>query len=359
MNRRERVLAAIDHCQPDVLPVGFKATDDVLNMLQRHFGVDDLNDLLDILDVDTYGNINNCLYGVYPDYVGGPPKVLYPDSYPDGSWDTIYGYKRHWVPFAGGRNDEVISRPLADATIDDLDQHDWPQVDWFDVSTIRQQCDQVGDRANLFNLGGLGHVGNLIGLERLMTDMLLDPPFIEDCLRRVTDFYVELLDRVLAAADGGIDVVAIHDDFGTQHGPLMGFDEYRRFFKPNHRLIFDVAHRHGVKAMMHSCGAVFDFVPDFIEIGADILDPIQTTAAGMDPARLKQTYGTDVCLHGGIDTQNTLIHGSPDDVRRHIDELISAMEDGGGFILAPSHYMQADIPLANVLTIFEHVRQYR
>ena len=273
MKRRERVLAAIDRREPDVLPVGFKATDDVLDKLRSHFGVEELNELLDVLDVDTFGNINNCLYGVYPRYVGGPAKVLYPDCYPDGSWDTIYGYKRRWVPFNGGRNDEVISRPLANAMIDDLNQHDWPQADWFDTSTIRHQCESVGDPANLFNLGGLGHVANLVGLERLMTDMLLDPPFIDACLRSVTDFYVELLDRVLEAAAGGIDIVVIHDDFGSQHGPMIGFDEYRRFYKPNHKMIFDVAHRHGVKAMMHSCGAVFDFVPEFIEIGADIHGP--------------------------------------------------------------------------------------
>ncbi|MDP6153044.1 MAG: uroporphyrinogen decarboxylase family protein, partial [Phycisphaeraceae bacterium] len=254
MKRRERVLAAIDRREPDVLPVGFKATDDVLDKLRSHFGVEELNELLDVLDVDTFGNINNCLYGVYPRYVGGPAKVLYPDCYPDGSWDTIYGYKRRWVPFNGGRNDEVISRPLANAMIDDLNQHDWPQADWFDYNTLSPQCENVGSRANLFNIGGLGHVANLIGLERLLMDMLLDPPFIEACFHRLTRFYVEFLDRVLEAAAGQIDIVCIHDDFGTQQGPMIGFEQYRRFYKPKHKCIFEVAHRHHAKTMMHSCG---------------------------------------------------------------------------------------------------------
>ena len=359
ITRRERVLTAVARREPDRLPLGFKATDDVLNRLRSHFRINHMIELLDLLDVDTFGNFNNCLHGVYPRYVGGPEKVLYPDCYADGSWDTIYGYKRHWVACAGGYNDEVSDRPLANAGIGELDGHDWPQADWFDYSTLSCQCRDAGDRAIIFNIGGLGHVANLISLERLMMDMLLDPPFIESCFSRLADFYVGFVERVLEAAAGRIDIVCIQDDFGSQQGPMIGFPEYRRFYKPHHRAIFEVARRHNVKVMMHSCGAVFDFVPDFIEIGADILDPLQTTAAGMDPVRLKKTYGADICFYGGLDVQNTLVNGSPDDVRRHIDSLVSALAPGGGFILAPSHYIQADAPLTNVLTVFEHAASLR
>ena len=359
MKRRSRVLAAIAHREPDYVPVGLKATDDVLERLRRHFGVSDLDDLMRILPVDVYGCFNNCLYGVYPEYVGGPPRVLYPDSYPDGSWDTIYGYKRHWVASAGGRTDEVISAPLADASIADLKGHDWPQADWFDYSTLSRQCQEAGDYAVMFHLGGLGHVANLIGFQRMLTDMLLDPPFVETCFDRITGFYVEFLDRVLEAAQGGIDIMCIQDDFGTQQRPLMSLDTYRRFYKPRHKRMFEVAHRHGVKVMMHSCGAIWDFIPEFIEIGAHILDPIQTTAAGMDPVRLKEEYGAHLCFHGGVDSQDLLVRGSPDDVRRQIDHLIDAFAPGGGYILAPSHYIQGDAPLENVLALYDHVARSR
>ncbi len=359
MQRRQRILTAIQRHQTDVLPVGFKATDDVLERLREHLGVDSLAELMELLPVDTHGCFNNCLYGVYPDYVGGPPKVLYPDSCPDGSWDTIYGYRRHWVAGPGGRTDEVIANPLAGADTGDLDQHPWPQADWFDYTTLPRQCSAVGDYAVLFNLGGLGHAANLIGIQRLLTDMLLDPLFIEGCFERITEFYVEFLDRILDAAAGDIDIICIQDDFGTQQGPMIGFDLYRRFFKPNHERIFAVAHKHGVKTMMHSCGAIFDSIPEFIEIGADILDPLQVNAQGMDPLRLKREFGGDLCFHGGIDTQDILLKGSPDDIRRHIDELIDALSPGGGFILAPSHYIQGDVPLENVLAVFDHVAGLR
>ena len=144
-----------------------------------------------------------------------------------------------------------------------------------------------------------------------------------------------------------------------QTGPMISPDMYRRFFKPQHRRIFETAHVHGAKVMQHSCGAVTEFIRDFIEIGADILDPVQTTAAGMEPARLEREFGADICFHGGIDTQGVLAAGSPDDVRRQIDQLVRGFGDDGGFILAPAHYLQSDAPWENIMAIFEHVAQWR
>jgi uroporphyrinogen decarboxylase len=359
MTRRERILTAIARRETDLVPVGFKATDDVLDRLKTHLGVRDLIELVNALPVDTYGAFNNCQYGIHVDYVGGPKRVLYPDSYPDGSWDTIYGYKRHWVSGAAGRTDEAIHPPLANATdVAEVEKYEWPRVDWFDYRSIERQCEAIGDHAIVFNVGGLGQIANLIGFERMLTDMMADPPFVEACFERLTQFYVEFLDRVLAAGQG-IDIICIQDDFGTQQGPLLSLEVYRKFYKPCHQRIFQVAHRHSVKAMMHSCGAVFGFIPEFIEIGADILDPLQTNAVGMDPVRLKKEFGKDLCFHGGIDTQHLLVNGSPTDVCRQVDELIRDFGKGGGYILAPSHYIQADAPFENVLALFEHVARLR
>jgi len=233
MKRRERVLAAVERRPTDVTPVGFKATDDVIDRLLRHSGAGDLHGLLDSLPVDTYGAFNNCLYGVFPRYVGGPPRVLYPERRADGTWDTIYGYRRCWVAAAGGRTDEVIDHPLAGAaSAGDVEKHEWPRADWFDYSTVARQCRDAGDYAVIFNLGGLGHAANLLGFERMLTDMLADPPVIEACFDRLTAFYVDFLDRTLCAAAGGIDIVVVQDDFGTQQGPLMSLETYRRFYRP-------------------------------------------------------------------------------------------------------------------------------
>ncbi len=360
MNHRERILAAVERRPTDILPVGFKATDDVLRRLLAHFGAADLLTLLPALPVDTFGVVNNQRWGVYPVYRGGPPRVLYPDLRPDGTWDSVFGYRRRWTPFAGGFNDEVMDHPLAHAqSLDDLRQYPWPRADMYDYSTIAAQCAAAGDYAILFLSGGLGQLANLVGFEKMLTDLALNPELVEYSMAAIGEFFTEVTDRTLAAAGGRIDIICVQDDFGTQGGKLMSLNMYRRFYKSHHRRIFEAARRHGARVMQHSCGAVFDFIPDFIEIGADILDPVQTTAAGMEPRRLKQEYGRDICFHGGIDTQNTLVRGTPADVRRHLDELVETLGAGGGFILAPSHYIQADAPWENVLTIFEHVMKWR
>ncbi|MCX6030352.1 MAG: hypothetical protein NT169_13785 [Chloroflexi bacterium] len=360
MNHRERVLAAVERRPTDLLPVGFKASDDVLRRLQAHFGVSDVQALVRALPVDTYGIFNNCLHGVYPAYRGDATRVLYPAIRPDGTWDTVYGYRRRWVACAGGYNDEVIDHPLEKAeSLADLQRYDWPRADAFDYSTIARQCAAVDEYAILFLAGGLGQVANLLGFERALMEMALHPELLEYCYGAIGEFFVELTDRTLQAAQGRIDIICVQDDFGTQRGKLMSLKMYRRFFKPHHRRIFEVAKRHGARVMQHSCGAVFDFIPDFIEIGVDILDPIQTTAVGMDPRRLKREFGRDLCFHGGIDVQNILVRGTAADVRRHLDELVETLGQGGGFILAPSHNIHGDAPWENILTIFDHAAKWR
>jgi uroporphyrinogen decarboxylase len=360
MNHRERILAAVGRRPTDILPVGFKASDDVLRRLQGHFGVTDVRALVRALPVDTYGVFNNCLHGIYPAYCGDSTRVLYPSISPDGTWDTIYGYRRRWHAFAGGHSDEVIDHPLEHAeSLADLQRYSWPRADEFDYSTIARQCAAVDEYAILFLAGGLGHVANLLGFERTLMDMALHPELLEYCHGALGEFFVELTDRTLRAAQGRIDIICVQDDFGTQSGKLISLEMYRRFFTPYHRRLFEVAKRHGARVMQHSCGAVFDFIPDFIEIGVDILDPIQTTAVGMDPRRLKEDFGKDLCFHGGIDVQNILVRGTAGDVRRHLDELVETLGRDGGFILAPSHYIQGDAPWANVLTIFDHVTKWR
>ena len=141
--------------------------------------------------------------------------------------------------------------------------------------------------------------------------------------------------------------------------PLISLEMYRKFYKPQHKRFFDVVHRHGAKMIQHSCGAVFDFIADFIEIGADILDPIQVTAEGMDPGRLKKEFGRDICFHGGLSTQDTLVNGTTQDVKKEIDRLVESFSGDGGYILAPDHYMNVDAPIENILAVFEHLAKYR
>jgi uroporphyrinogen decarboxylase len=327
--------------------------------MQYHYGARDLPELVALLPVDTYGIFNNCDVGVFPEYVGGPERVLYPDAYADGTWDTIYGYRRWRVDCSKGTNEEVIENPLKDATLNEMGDYEWPEADWFDYRTIPQQCAEAGDHAILFLGGSLWQTAHLLGFERVLMDMITEPEVVEFCFDRLGEFFVQMTDQTLSAAGGRIDVVCVQDDLGTQQGMMIDRAKYRRFFKPHHQRIFDVAHRHGAKVMLHSCGSVFDFIPEFIEIGVDILDPVQTAAAGMEPAKLVREFGRDICFHGGLDTTGKLVSGTPDDVKREVDMLLEIFDQEHGFILAPSHYLSADAPFENILAFLEHVRSLR
>ena len=354
------MLATIEHRNPDVLPVGFKAAVDIIERLQEEYAVASLPALIASLPVDTFGLFNNSMVGVCPIYVGGPRRIMYPDCYPDGTWDTIFGYQRRWKDTATGRNEEVITNPLAGAADQaDLKKYSWPQADWFDYSNIAQDAKQAGEKAVVFLAGSLWQTSHLVGFERLLTEMAANPAFVQTCFDKLGEFFVEFTRRTLEAADGGIDIVCVQDDMGTQAGPLISPDLYRRYFKAQHRKIYEVVHAFGAKVMQHSCGAVLDFIPEFIENGVDILDPVQTSAAGMQPEQLKREFGHDLCFHGGIDTQNTLIKGGPQDIIREIDSLVEAFAHDGGFVLAPSHYIQSDTPWENVRAMFDYLGKLR
>lgn len=357
---RERVLAAIERRPTDALPVGFKASIDIMDRLHAHFGTRDEVALIEQLPVDTFGVFENCLPGVFPAYRGGPERVIWPDTYADGTWDTFYGYKRRWVPCPGGRYSEAVTRPLEHIdTVEGVEAYPWPQADWFDYTDIRAQCDRCGDLAIVLLGGSVWQLSNMMGLERVLIDMALNPTLIDRCFEKLADFICAFTQRTLAAAGGRIDVVCIQDDFGTQTNQLISHEMYRRFFQRHHRRIFEIAHQGGAKAMLHSCGAVSAFIPDFIEIGVDVLDPIQTAAEGMDPVRLNKDFGKDICFHGGLDTQGVLLSADPQDVKDAMDGLVRDLGDGGGYILSPAHSLQPDTPFENVLAFLEHVQKWR
>jgi uroporphyrinogen decarboxylase len=128
---------------------------------------------------------------------------------------------------------------------------------------------------------------------------------------------------------------------------------FDRAFAPRLKKLVDMAHSHGVRVMFHSCGAIVPLIERIIALGVDVLDPLQVAADGMDPALIKARFGDRLCLHGSIDTQHVLPHGSPEDVSQAVQEMIEVLGHGGGFILSPSHVLQTDVPTANIVAMYE------
>jgi uroporphyrinogen decarboxylase len=248
-----------------------------------------------------------------------------------------------------------VDFPLSGATsVGELEKHRWPSPDWFDFSDFAERLEPWKDFAVMATGASVWqHPSFLRGLDNLMVDLLMEPEMAHFIMDKFTDFYLGYFDRMLSAAKGRIDILRQADDLGTQRSLFFSAELFRTFIKPRIARLVDLAHSHKVKFMYHSCGAIVPLIDDLIEIGVDILDPLQALADGMDPQALKANFGKRICLHGGIDTQYLLPRGTPEEVRTEVRTRLEILGKGGGFILAPCHVLQLDVPTENILAMGE------
>jgi uroporphyrinogen decarboxylase len=264
------------------------------------------------------------------------------------------------VDYSDGNYLEVEHYPLeGDIGISDIENYTWPDPDHYDYSVIPTLCEKYGDYA-ILNVGNrlnrtsvLKAAMYLRGMQQLMIDMALNPPLVKVLLEKIADYYLAHNERIFKAGEGLIDIFMMGDDFGTQKGLLISPEMFRKFFAPKLKEFAAQAKSYGLKVMLHSCGSIRELIPDIIEIGVDILNPIQTHAKGMIPEELKKEFGDRICFHGGIDIQRTLPFGTTEDVEREVKHRIRILGKEGGYILASTHNIQSDTPIENVLRMYE------
>ena len=350
MDSRERVSLAIGHREPDRLPRGFFADAGAMTGLRRYLGAGSDDEVLEALGID--------LRHVEPVFVG-PVERSGGLQHTDRAHADFWGVPRKLVTNEFGTYSEIAGHPLADAVgVADVEAYEWPKQEWFDTSTIPEQlarADATEPRfINYHRAGKLFEICcALRGMERCLMDVVEAPEVMEAMLARIVDFYVELAERVVEAGGGRIDMATIGDDMGTQRSMMVSPATWRGLFKPYLREMIHALHELGVKVMYHSCGAIVPIIDGLIEVGADILEPIQTGAHGMEPEFLKSRFGDRVSFHGGVDEQELLPCGSPERVRREVQRLGKTLGRGGGYILMAAHALQADIPCENVVAMYE------
>ncbi len=197
----------------------------------------------------------------------------------------------------------------------------------------------------------------LVGLEKLLTDLMMNASYIDPLLDKIMDINLEVGKELIRL---GADIIWAGDDFGGQHGVIMSPEIWRVHFKPRIKYIFEEFRKVNpdIKIAWHSCGSILPLIPDFIEIGLDILNPIQPRARDMDPVNLKKEFGKDLIFFGGIDIQELLPSGTPEQIRDDVYQKIEILGKNGGYIIAPAHNIQDDTPVENVLAFFEAVKDY-
>ena len=256
---------------------------------------------------------------------------------------------------------DISHHPLADATIDDLPDYPFPKGDDPTRFTgLRDEATRMRDETPYAISTGIGGVVYEIcwymrGLERWFTDTIENPAFCEALLDRTLAFWLGYYTLFLAEVGDLIDVVMIGDDIGGQHGPLFSPDFYRRVVKPRQKqLVQHIKSLTGAKIWYHTCGSVTHLIPDLIDNGIDILNPVQISAANMDPQQLKDAYGDKLVFWGGgVDTQHVLSFATPDQVRDDVRHNVEALKPHGGYVFNSVHNIQAGVPPENIVAMFD------
>lgn len=360
MNSRQRVLLSLSHAEPDRVPIDYWATSEVNVRLMKHYGFSSQEQLLQHLDVDFR-------YIEGPEYVG-PEFVVRAD----GSKEDHFGVPRRPVTYGSGAGagtySEVTEYPLEKASsVDQVESYSkWPKADWFDYDCVRRQARRaretgkvvifMGDRLN--RCAQLKPAMYVRGVEQIFMDIAINPEIAKAVFGHIADFYAEYARRTLQAVEGNIDIFFTGDDFGTQENTFISAEMWRELLRDGFKRFVDIGHQFGCKVAHHTCGCIFNLIPDFIDCGLDILNPLQPDVAGMDYQKIKEKFGDSICFHGGISIQKTMPYGSPQDVRDEVKDRFQKLAAGGGYIFCTAHNIQVDTPIGNIEALFDAYREY-
>ncbi len=350
MTPRERWAAVVEGTRPDRVPCDYMGTGEITCRLKRDLGCADDRQLWERLGADK-------LVHLAPRH----PRAV-EDTWHIQSHFSVWHVKTRQVPYAGGLGcyEEAVEHPLAGAaSARDVDRFDWPDPNEWDISGLRAQCEEWRDYPLLAGGSEMFYLYcRLRGMERALEDLIADAAVADAILEHIGAIDLALTRRILDDVGSFVMFSYVAEDLGTQESLLLSPRLFRRFLKPHMVRMIELFHSYGVKVFHHDDGAMRPLLPELIEMGIDLLNPVQWRCRGMEREALARDFGGQIVFHGGIDNQTTLPFGSPEDVRREVGENIAIFREAKGYIVAPCHNLQANTSTANVLALYEAVREY-
>jgi len=354
---KERLIKTLNHEQPDRPPIFATLTPQTARKLSDFLGFpyeEPIDSLLStrISHTKLLTHLGNDCVGVAANAPDSAPTTTDSDGIMTNEWGMTFK--------TCGLYNEFHMYPLDGAQArEDIDNYPFP--DPTDTSRYRIAREAVTKyRADYAIVADLETVffetsWYLVGLEKFLMDMYSGAAYVEPLMDKVLEVNLETGRRLIEL---GVDVIWAGDDFGTQHGMLISPEKWREIFKPRIKYLFEEFRKAdpNIKIAWHSCGSITEIIPDFIEIGLDILNPIQPRTKGMDPEFLKNTYGRDLVFFGGIDLQELLSKGTTEQIGMEVDRLKRILGEDGGYIIAPAHNIQDDTPVENILAFFESAK---
>lgn len=410
MSSRERVLASINHEEPDKIPIDIGSTTVTgisaiaYQNLKNYLGIttghtriydpiqqlaqveDELIDMLniDVLDIGrTFNTSDEDWYDVHVNGIDAQfPSNFRPRHNPDDSYDILH------------KDGTVLGKMTKDALV--FDQTYYPCLDHYPddfaelqkmlakllgTAVIQAPFSSIGQRrfwktlranaiklkedtgkATILNLGtGTFELASTFRRwDKFLVDAIKYPSKVEKLFDMLMNFNIDSLKVILSYVGDVIDIIRIGDDLGENKGPLISPKIYRKLVKPTHVELCDFIKKNSsMKIFFHSCGGIAPLIPDLIDAGIDILNPVQISAKGMDPKYLKENFGDDITFWGGgVDTQNVLNWKSPEAVKKHVKELLEIFAPGGGFVWSAVHNILAEVPPQNIMACLEAIEDY-
>lgn len=343
MNSKERFLATVER-RPVDRPAAWLGMPDIYAQpaLFEYYGVKNMHELKLAVGDD--------FYAVEVPYQSPTASAIYAafDWYMDGNVDA---------------EDRTLTADgcFKDAEeLEDLDFFQWPDpAEYIDVEECRRRVEAAPEDKATLGMLWSAHFQDTcaaFGMETALMNMIANPEIYEAVDAKIMEFYLKANEIFFEATKGKLDAVLIGNDMGSQRGLMLSPDMVRRFIIPGCKRLVEQAHSYGVKVIYHSCGSIVDVIPDLIEAGVDIIHPIQALAAGMEPENLKEKFEGKVSFCGGVDTQDLLVNGSPEDVRNKVKELREIFPTG--LIISPSHEaVMPDVPPENIHALFEEAQK--
>ena len=374
MTSRERVVAALNHQEPDRVPldIGGGASTSMIAegyaKLKQKLGVEaeprDMNKIFRMawLDESVMQRLGS---DCRPITNKGPSRWTPPPSEP-GTLIDIWGITWKQVYYSDGCYYwEVLRPPLAGATVEDLETYPWPDpLDPGFTAGLAEEAKALYEETDYAIMADGGFksfwdLGSMVrGYEELIMDLVLNPEFVSALMSKLLEINIAGTGAFLDAVGPYIQIFRAADDMATQRGLLMSPETYRTLLKPVYKEYMDfVKSKTDAKIFYHSCGNVVGLIDDLIDVGVDALNPVQVSAMG-DTAELKARFGDRITFWGGIDTQHALPHGSPEDVEAEVRRRIRDLAPGGGFVVAAVHAIQPDVPPENIIAMADATRKY-
>ena len=389
LSPRERVKRTLQHIEPDRVPVDFLATPEIWWKLEQHLTVDP-----DSVGPSAYFDPRweailrrfevDCRLLSYDQFCSPPDRILQPGAkvewwavltrstpnrmwrqkLPDGMLYDIWGRPINIVEHATGAYEEAAGWLFQHAaSVEEIGGHSWPEPDWWDFSPLPdviRQLDQEREYHLRFRIGSVFESAwQMRGMQEFLMDLALDPRIPAYLMDRLTEIHLENTRRVLELVGDRLDMVYFYDDVATQNSLMISPDTWEKLVRPCHVKLIELAKRYNLPVMYHCDGAIYPLIPELIEMGVDLLNPIQPDAKGMEPEQLKREFGDRLAFHGGLDIIKTLPRGTADDVAAEVQARVRVLGENGGYIMASSHHIQPDTPVENVIAMYDVSHRYR